>query len=470
MAIATLNNIDSLENYFNQSKDTGVPRDQVELFIKAGYVALPKALEFHAAAREADKDYGPTEIAQGGARGPGKSHSTLAQIGLDDCQRYPGLKFLFLRKLAKSATESFEDLILKIFQYTEHLYIPSRNRLEFPNGSVIVLGGFQNESDIDKYLGIEYDGIGLEEATQLSERKYLMIKGSLRSTKPGWRERIYLTTNPGNIGHGWFKNRFVVPQRQGKETSTRFIPSNYKDNPFLSKGYVEYLETLPGALGRAWRDGDWDTFEGMAFPQWDHDRHTSEPFQIPQHWPKWRAADWGYSAPFAAYWFARDTDTQRIYVYREVYGTQLTDLQQARLIREMTPGDEIIRTTYLDPAMWTRNRQTENVVYSTADTYQAEGIMVTKADNDRLSGKRKFDRLLADLPDGKPGMIIFRNCLNAIRTIPELIYDDIHPEDVDTKMEDHAYDAIRYGLTDTRDMKAREERKNNNPFVGMKGL
>ena len=466
---ATINDPVSLENYAHQAKAAGMPKDQFGSFLESGYISLPKMTYFHAAARMADKQGGPIEIGMGGARGPGKSHAALAQAGLDDCIRFPGLKVLFLRKLAKSASESFEDLIQKVFKYTQHTYVPSRNRLEFPNGSSIVLGGFNNESEIDKYLGIEYDVIILEEATQISKRKYDMLMGSLRTTKPGWRTRIYLTTNPGGIGHAWFKDKFVRSYRAGGEELILFIPATYKDNPFLPPEYIHYLENLEGGLGKAWRDGDWDVFEGMAFPQWDYERHTCDPFVIPNHWPKWRAVDWGYSAPFAAYWAARDIDTQRIYVYRELYGPGYTDIQQARMIRENTPGDELIKATFMDPAMWSRNRQnSDNQVYSTADTYIDEGVFPTKADNDRLSGKRKFDRVLGNLADGSPGLIIFKSCRNAIRTIPELIYDATRPEDVDTTQEDHAYDGIRYLLTDIKDQ-TQQQQQQKNPFLSIKG-
>lgn len=465
-----IHNTNDLETYFRVAAYAGMPRDQVEGFLRSGYVALPKACLFHACARLADKPDGPTEIAQGGARGPGKSHSTLAQVG-DDCLRFAGLKALFLRKLAKSASESFEDLIQKVFAGVEHTYVPTRARLEFPNGSAIVLGGFRSENDIDNYLGIEYDVIALEEATQLSAKKFDMIQGSMRSTKPGWRERMYLTTNPGGIGHAWFKERYVLPQRMSAEHYTRFVPSTYKDNPFLSETYVRYLEGLAGPLGKAWRDGDWDVFEGMAFPQWDYERHTCAPFELPVHWPRWRSGDWGYSAPFAGYWFARNPDNQRIYVYQEVYGPGIVDRQQAQMFLDMTMKEHTIKTTFMDPALWTRNRQNDDLVYSTADIYMRMGVPVSRADNNRLSGKRKFDRVLADLPDGEPGIIFFRNCKNAIRTIPTLIYDTHNPEDVDTTGEDHAYDAIRYGLTDIRDeVSGRKIKKESNPLMGLKGM
>jgi hypothetical protein len=60
----------------------------------------------------------------------------LAQIGLDDCQRMPGLKALLLRKVGKSNLEALGDLRQKLFRNIKHTFSPSRGVLTFPNGSV----------------------------------------------------------------------------------------------------------------------------------------------------------------------------------------------------------------------------------------------------------------------------------------------------------------------------------------------
>jgi len=448
------------------------PREQVEGFLQAAYVPLPWAWRFHAAARDIDAAQLPAEkgiqptVACGGARGPGKSHAILAQVGIDDCQRVPGLKVLFLRSLQRAAKESFEDVIARVLVATPHEY--SANVLTFPNGSRIVLGGFKDDRDIDKYIGIEYDIIVVEEATLLSETKYQMLEGSLRTSKQGWRPRMYLSTNPGGIGHAWFKKRIVTPYRLKHEGRTRFIPSTYRDNPFLNPEYVDWLEGLAGKLGKAWRDGDWDIFEGQAFPQWNADAHIVDPFPLPDHWAKWRAVDWGYSNPFACLWMTKDPDSGRIFVYREIYGTQLTDRQQARIIRENTPPTEKINVTYADPSMWAAKSAGSSVT-DTASEYAVEGVVLTKADNNRVDGKRKIDRLLASLPDGKPGLQVFSNCYNLIRTLPELVLDKTQVEDVDTTQEDHAYDALRYGQTNQR-QHAKDTQPPTHPWAGDRNL
>lgn len=445
-------NQSSLERYIEAARDAGCPADQVQNFVSGGYISQPRQLLFHAAARMADMDGGPTEIGFGGARGPGKSHASMDQVGLDDCQRVPGLKVLFLRSVQKAARESFEDLIRKALSGVERDYQPSNSRLVFPNESRIVLGGFRNEKDIDAYLGIEYDVIVIEEANLLSEKKFEMLLGSLRTSKPNWRPRVYLTFNPGGIGHQWVKKRYIMPWREKRETYTRFVFATYKDNVMTNKEYAQYLENLSGALGKAWRDGDWDTFEGMAFPAWNYETHVCKPFEIPAHWSLKTGTDWGSTKPFANVWIAKNPDNGRVVMYRELYQAGLSDRRQAELIRDRENPEEYRRIAkrYADPSMWTADTRFEHPT-SSADIYRQHGVLLTRASNDRKNGKRKVERLLDPLPDGLPGFMVFETCFNFINNISSLVYSQTDPEDVDTDGEDHDYDALRYALSDEKD-------------------
>jgi len=435
-----------VERLVMAAKEAGCPRDQAERFLMTGYVPIPGFLPFHAAARSADRYGGPEWIALGGKRGPGKSHAAMAQAALDDCQRVDGLKFLFLRKVMKTAQESLEDLVRRLCAYVPHKQ--TANEIEFENGSRILLGGFKDERDIDKYLGIEYDGILAEECTQLSEKKKDAIRGSLRTSKTHWRPRIYLTTNADGPGLMWFKKMFVEPSRKGNERTTKFFDVTHITNPFINPEYQAWLDGLTGPLRKAWRDGDWDAFAGMAFPDWNHERHIvklEDCFDIPLHWPKWRSVDWGYASPFCCTWKTKNPDTQHKYTYREVYVAGLTDKQQAELIKANTPPTEHINITYADPSMWTRKNQ-DGIVFSTADEYQKAGVPLTKADNDRKSGIRKVHNALADIGDGEPGWQVFESCPHLIEQMESLALKE-GTEDVADGQEDHAFDADRYGFT-----------------------
>lgn len=441
--------IENKERYVTAAMLAGMPRDQIGNFLTYDYIAFPDLMRYHVAARECDRQGGPTIVGIGGTRGPGKSHATMAQVALDDCQRAAGLKFLFLRRVQRSAAESLEDLISRVLRKCDHKYQPSLGRIEFPNGSRILMGGFHSERDIDRYLGIEYDGVAIEEATQLPEERINQIRGSVRTSRGDWRPRMYLTANPDGVGLGWFKSWLVQPYREGREKWTRFIEASYKNNPMLNREYLDYLDGLTGRLRRAWRDGDWDAFEGQAFPNWRYETHVVEPFEIPDHWLRWRAVDEGYNAPFCCLWLAQDPASGRRYVYREAYDRLLTTQQQARRIVEMTGEGESVYATFADPAMWGK-KNVGGVVRSAAQEYALEKVTLTKADNDRIQGKRRVDSALAVQPDGLPGLQVFSTCVNLIRTLPLLVFDTIRVEDVDTEGEDHAYDTLKYGLSNMR--------------------
>lgn len=316
-------------------------------------------------------------------------------------------------------------------------------------GGVIAL---RNLDDPSKYQSAEFGFIGIDELTKVDFRTFEILRGSLRwpgISRPGF----IAATNPGGIGHLWVKQLWIDKQFPSNLAPLKhefhFVQSLPSDNPYLDDQYWTDLNTLSDDLREAWVYGNWDVFAGMAFPSWSRERHVIQPFVLPDWWPRWRAIDWGSSKPFCCLWFAMDPDSNRIYVYREVYQTDLTDVRQAKIIKESTPPNETIYATYADPSMWARKNMDDRVT-TTADQYREQGVMLTRADNDRLSGKRKVDRLLGSLPDGSPGIVIFSTCQNLIRTLPALPYDTINVEDVDTKAEDHAYDALRYGLTNTK--------------------
>lgn len=444
---------------FVLGRDLGVPQDQMLNLIQGGYIALPWQLKFHAFAREADKPDGPTDIGVGGARGPGKSHAVFAQVTIDDCQRVPNLKFLFLRQTGTAARESFEDLIMKVLA-RRLKYEHTSGVLKFPNGSRVILGGYHDDSDIDKYIGIEYDGIAIEELNQLSKDRVDKLKGSLRTSKDNWRPRVYTSFNPGGKGHQDVKTQYIMPFRERTEHRTRFVPSTYKDNPYLNVEYLEYLEGLGGNLGRAWREGDWDLFEGQFFNEFRRERHVVYPYEIPDNWKRLRSIDpSGRKGITSCHWYAVD-ESGNIHVYREYYGTGLDSDEHAKSICELS-RDEEYSYSCIDRAAYSQLGMPE----TTAEIYERCGVMglIPSAKN-RLHGWDLVRQYLRwqkiDMVSGKvieefiPKLRIFETCPNLIRTLPTLIHDEHKPEDLDSDGEDHAADELRYLLQTLREQKS----------------
>ena len=76
--------------------------------------------------------------------------------------------------------------------------------------------------------------------------------------------------------------------------------------------------------------------------------------------------------------------------------------------------------------------------------FEDEGIFFEKGKNDRLSGKMQCHYRFSFDENGYPMAYIFNTCRPFLRTIPNLIYDTVNVEDVNTDCEDHDYDAMRY--------------------------
>lgn len=443
------------------AKNAGVPQDTLDRFLRSGYVPQPRQLEFHAAARECDRPDGPTQVGFGGARGPGKSHAVFAQAALDDCQRVPGLKVLYLRKIQKNAKEQFEDLRRSVLRGAAHTF--TNSVLHFPNGSRLFLGHFKNESDIDQYLGIEYDLIVIEEATTLSLVKYRALRDSNRTSKQGFRPRIYSTTNPGGVGHGWFKATFIVPARQMKETDTRFIFGTVEDNVFNDVDYRRKLEENTGWRLRAYRYGDWDIAAGQYFSTWNHEAIVKDVRLMPGA-PVWCSLDYGFQHPTVCYLLSEYDGKKQVideHWRRHALVPQHTEDIKRMLSRHGLTVEHLKGFVAGEDVFASRGNASGKTI---ADEYRDNGIILTRANMDRVNGAAMLLKLLGSnerehfIP---PQIEISPKCQKLIECIPTLQHDPHRPEDVlkvdiddDGNGGDDPYDALRYGLmTKRRELK-----------------
>jgi len=272
---------------------------------------------------------------------------------------------------------------------------------------------------------------------------------------------MYYTCNPGGVGHGWVKRLFIDRRYRAAEKPEdyAFIPARVFDNQALLRanpGYLRTLRNLPAHLRRAHLEGDWDALAGQYFEEFRRDRHIVKPFPIPDWWRRFRAMDWGYNDPCAVLWFACGPDG-RVYVYRELYERQVLSSRMAEKIRAASEGEKFAYTV-ASPDAW----QKRGVVQSgqegiegesVAEVFAHHGVPLLRADNTRVAGWQRVREYLADLPDGKPRLQIFDRCENLIRTLPLLQYDK-NGEDVRDGAEDHAPEALRYGLM-SRPVKSR---------------
>lgn len=386
-------------------------------------------------------------IAYGGSRGGGKSWAMRRKFVLL-ALRYPKLKILLLRRtMPELRNNHIRPLQAELDGFAQ--YKDSEKTFFFPNGSFIQLGYCDHEKDVYQYQGQEYDVIGFEEATQFTEFIKDFIATSNRTTRKDFQPRIYYTANPGGTGHAWFKRLFIDRVYHNSEVAEDyvFIPAKIYDNLALMEadpGYVDKLKNLPDDLRRAFLDGDWTIFAGQFFSEWRAEKHVIKPFEIPEHWRKWRSIDFGFKDHTAVLWYAADEDG-RVYVYRELYINQTLGTIVAKTIDDLS-GDEEIKYTVAGHDMWAKRGTDFNAGESIAETFNNMGVYVEKADISRLVGWNRVREYLADASDGIPHLQVFETCKNLVRTLPMQIYDERKTEDMADGAEDHCADSLRYGL------------------------
>jgi len=400
------------------------------------------------------------EVFYGGARGGGKSYAMLIDP-LRYCDKAHHRALLIRRSMPELRDMINHSQRLYGQAYPGAKWREQEKEWRFPSGARIEFGYAENLTDVLRYQGQSYTWIGIDELPQYPTPEiYNFLRSSLRSVDPDIPVFMRATGNPGNVGSLWVKEMFVDPSEPNKafqvhidtiagrkSITRRFIPAKLQDNPYLMQtdDYMIMLSSLPEVQRKQFLEGDWSAFENSAFPEFDITTHVTQPFDVPRNWLRFRTCDWGYSSAACVLWIAVDFDNN-FWVYREHYTQRVTADLFARQVLEKE-RDEYIRYGILDSSTWARRGDAGP---SIAETMIREGCKWRPSDRSprsRVAGKLELHKLLSKDPDtGQPKLKIFSNCTNLVRTMPMLPVDKNNPEDVDTHAEDHAYDALRYGV------------------------
>jgi hypothetical protein len=437
---------------------------------------------------------GEYEALYGGAAGGGKSDAlvieALRQVSI------PHYKALIVRKTYPQLAELI-DKTLNYYPrcYPGAKYNDSKHTWTFPGGAKIIFGAMQHAKDRTKYQGQAYDFVAFDELTHFTFEEYSYLFSRNRPNGPGTRVYIRATANPGGVGHGWVKERFITAgapmttlwedvkwrdpagKEHVKKQSRIYIPASVFDNQRLLENdpeYVARLASMPEAEREALLYGNWDSFSGQVFTEWRNDSghygdrintHVVAPFEIPESWAIWCGLDWGYARPYSVGWYAVDPE-RRLYRIRELYGCNGTPnigvkqepSEVARLIKQIEAEDPNLRHRRIhrvgDPAIWgTQGPE------SIGSLMEREGVYWGKGDHARIDGKMQMHHRLAFDEEGIPMLYVFNTCKHFIRTVPNLVYSEVNVEDVNTDGEDHIYDECRYVCMEN----PIAPRKNNEP-------
>ena len=345
----------------------------------------------------------------------------------------------------------------------------------FPSGATLEFGHVKDENAKYDYQGAAYHYVGFDELTQFTESIYTYIAFSRQRRRTDMAElgipvRVRSAANPGGIGHGWVRSRFI----SDRDPAVVYIPAKVRDNPGLdADDYEARLRKLSPLLAQQLLDGNWDVFEGMAYPMFSEPLHVVEAFDMPEAWERFESFDPGTTNPACILAYAVDHDGNVI-VFDELYVDEpvphLPDLvvELLKKRRAWWHAEGASVACYSDPAAFAQGVHTKwGRQPSVADEFAAGGVSLTKAfTNDRVAGYVRIGQLLA--PDethafpewheragqpGAPRVFIFRRCSNLIEQLSAAPLEELgepHPgEAVSRKWEGpfgHSHAAFRYGV------------------------
>lgn len=433
------------------------------------YTASPRQTKFHSSIA--------FETLYGGAAGGGKTKALCAEAITSAMEAPDTHVYIFRRTLKELKQSVFNELMTQLAPYQNIpedklpiriAYNSQESIFKFSNGSFIQLAYLDTISDRYKYQSAEIHVLLIDELTHFLEDDYEYLKTRVRAGG-NRRLRVMSATNPGNVGHGWVKERFITSKDPGvlyipeqvyidpdTAMSRIFIPATVDDNPDANfkTSYKQVLGAIKDEqLKKALLYGEWDVFEGQVFTEWDRHRHTYQ--KLPEtldinDCDKYIGFDWGWRDPAVATWLARAPENEfgvrHVYVYREIHENHHTPTWWAEEIANILK-DEPVEYMVL-PHDCFSSQQGNRTIASIFGDYD---IPYVRADS--MSHAAKIHRqtilheYLADSDDGEPTLQFHAtNAANCVRTIPDLPYSDTRPEEISDKANDHDYDSVTYAL------------------------
>jgi hypothetical protein len=414
----------------------------------------------------------------GGSKGCGKSKAIRFDC-YGPCLIVPKMKCLILRRMKLELQRSH----LRFVREEAHaLGLPwnsfktneaGAGVLHFEKtGSLVEFAHCNHEDDIEQYLSAEYDRIEIDEIVTFTEMMYLAIRTAARTTIPGLRPRVGGGTNPvtkkKHTGY-WAKRRWILRDITKLE-DPRYDPADYdyipalpSDNPYLNQDeYDVMLESLPPALRKAYREGDWDASEDGFFSEFrrvdldpdDEGRprrsHVVEFSPRSKAAPRYCGFDWGYQTDEGVCLWAVYDDDGHLYIEDEFLfnGTHreryiVREIAEQIATRHKRHGLEV-RKMWCDPTMDAASGHES--VETKLQTFQKHigRVPCVLGERDRENGWARLRAWLRNHPDGRPFLQIHPRCKQLIRSIGEASVHDTKDEDLDTHGFDHPIDALRF--------------------------
>lgn len=257
-----------------------------------------------------------------------------------------GRNYLIARSVATTIKKSVFNEVVKAISSmnVRHLFVINKTSLEITcnvNNYQILFCGLDDVEKIKSITPINgvITDIWIEEATEIDDKNvYNQLKKRLRGMAGTKKKRIILSFNPVLQTH-WIYETFFNEWDDTKSLYNGYdltiLKTTYKDNRFLAKDDIYELEhETDKYFYDVYTLGNWGVLGAVIYKNWEMTDLSSIRNQFVTHR---HGLDFGFSQdPSAAVFTHHDRKNKTIYVYGELYKTELTnDLLAAEIIKSI---------------------------------------------------------------------------------------------------------------------------------------
>lgn len=354
--------------------------------------------------------------------------------------------------------QTAKDMFFKVFpDFMVEDYWKQKDMMLCKNGHVVL---FRPLDDEGKLRSLNLTCAWIEEASEVKFEIYVQLTTRLRN-KATKNHQIILTSNPDM---NWIKSEilmkagrienaereyFQMEDEINKHISVHIAPTHL--NIYLPEDYVESVsKNRPEWWVRRYLFGSFEATEGQVYPMFAD--HIIRAFEIPKHWDRITAADFGLADPTVMLAGAIDPKAGELHIYKEHYQNQKSikyhsEKMKEKILNEIPIGKHLKNVG--DPK---GKAKSEKDMRSTFDYYAEYGIYFQPGINKIEDGILK---VFSYFEMGK--VKVHDTCVNTIREgvnykYPKksLVEDKNHGEKPVDK-DNHAMDCLKYMIAELPD-------------------
>lgn len=347
-------------------------------------------------------------------------------------------------------------------------YSKQKNYVDTINGHRILFRPLYDDGNI---RSLNLSCFHIEEASEVDYSIFVQLQTRLRSEATKHHLGI-LSSNPDI---GWIRSEFLLKSDNIVGATENYLVKDKDVNPAFSSHIAEtrlnkylpkdfYDTTARGKPDwwiKRYLEGSFSYSEGMVYPMIAE--HIIKPFEIPNNWERFIAADFGLRDPTVFLLAAVDPKTGTVYIYDEHYESNKPVSYHAQKFHDMTehisPG--LLRQPVGDPAGKQRSKNDLRSLFN----HYAEYDIHFKAGNNRIEdGIQKVYTYLVH-----SRLKFFSSCANTVREGTQYKYklqeleDNKNADEKPIDKDDHTMDTLRYLIQELPDNPDRLVNRSFNP-------